>query len=83
MIVETLDEPIKVRADFSGGVITPLAFKRKGEVFRIRRVNARWTDSEGKFKRHFFSIEARGDTFELHLDSGDMCWRLDRVCLDG
>ncbi len=83
MIVERLDEPIKVRADFTGGIVTPLAFKRRGEVFRVSRVNARWTDAEGECKRYFFSVEAKGDIFELHLDSRNMCWRLDRVCLDG
>ncbi len=83
MLVETLNEPVKVRADFNGGIITPLAFKRNGQVLRIHKVNARWEERQGHVKRYFFSVEAQGNVYELHLDSSSMAWRLDRVCLDG
>ena len=83
MIVEELNEPIRVRADFSAGSVTPKAFKRGTQVLHITNVNARWEDREGRFKRYHFSVEAAGNLFELHLDSRDMSWRLDRVCLEG
>ena len=83
MVVEELHEPIRVRADFAAGAITPLAFKRGSRVLRVTRLNARWEDRSGAFKRYHFSVEAAGNVFELHLDSGDMSWRLDRVCLEG
>jgi len=83
MIVEELDEPIRVRADFSAGSVTPRAFKRGTQVLHVTKVNARWEDREGRFKRYHFSVEAAGNLFELHLDSRDMSWRLDRVCLEG
>jgi hypothetical protein len=81
--IETLDEPIKVRADFTGGIITPLAFKRKGQTLTVDAVNARWEERRSHVKIYFFSVEAAGNVYELHLDSGCMGWRLDRVCLDG
>lgn len=83
MAIETLDEPIKVRADFKQGVIQPLAFKRNGRVWRIQKINARWEDRRQRLKRYFFSVEAEGNIFEIHLESSDMSWRLDRVYLDG
>ena len=83
MQIEALNETIKVRADFTGGEITPLAFKRSGRTFRVNRVNARWEDREGTFKRYYFSVEAEGNVYELHLDSRDMSWRLDRVVMEG
>jgi hypothetical protein len=83
MVIEELHEPIRVRADFAASAITPLAFKRGPQVLRITRVNARWEDRSGTFKRYHFSVDAAGNVFELHLDSSDMSWRLDRVCLEG
>ena len=82
MLVENLNEPVKVRADFEGGVIVPLAFKRNGKTFHITRVNTSWKDREGTFVRYYFSVEAEGTVYELHLDSGDMGWILDRVCVE-
>lgn len=83
MVVEELNEPIRVRADFTGGTVSPKAFKRGTQVYHITRLNARWEDRAGTFKRYHFSVEADGNLFELHLDSRDMSWRLDRVCLEG
>jgi len=83
MIIETLDEPIEVRADFTRGLIRPIAFKRNGQVWRIMKINARWEDRQGCFRRFYFSVEAGGNTFKIHLDTRDMSWRLDCVYLDG
>ncbi len=83
MAIEVLDEAIKVRADFTAGLIRPLAFKRNGRIWRIGKVNAHWEDRRERFNRYFFSVEAEGNIFEIHLDSRDMSWRLDRVYLDG
>ena len=83
MVSEELNERIRVRADFSVGGVTPRAFKRGERVFRIARVNASWEDRRGTFKRYHFSVEAEGNLYELHLDSRDMLWHLDRVCLEG
>ena len=83
MVVEELDEPIRVRADFSAGGVEPRAFKRGTQVLTITQVNARWEDRTGTFKQYHFSVEADGNLFEIHLDTRDMSWRLDRVCLEG
>ena len=83
MIVETLNEPAKVRADFRGGVITPLAFKRKGKTYRVKRVHARWDERRGRLRQYFFSVETDEAIFELRLNGDDMTWRIERVYLDG
>ena len=78
MLVETLNEPVKVRADFNGGIITPLAFKRNGQALRIHKVNARWEERQGHVKRYFFSVEAQGNVYELHLDTRTMATKCDQ-----
>jgi hypothetical protein len=83
MTVEELNERVRVRADFSADGVTPRAFKRRGRVFRIERVNARWEDHTLNARRFHFSVEAEGNVYELHLDSRDMGWTLDRVILEG
>ena len=84
MIVEEINEPIRVRADFSSADgVTPRAFRRGVHVHNITQINARWEDRTGRFKRYHFSVESDGNLFEIHLDSRDMSWHLDRVCLEG
>ena len=83
MVVEELNELIRVRADFSASGVEPRAFKRGVRIFRITRINARWEDRTTSSKRYHFSVEADGNLFEMHLDSRDMSWHLDRVCLEG
>lgn len=81
---EALDEAVAVRADFSGGTVTPLAFHRRGREHRVTRVNARWTDRAGRHPRFHFSVtDESGDVYELQLQAGDLLWWLDTVSLEG
>jgi len=81
---ETLDEPIKVRADFQGGEVTPLRFRRGPQALRIVRVNTRWIDRQGRRARHYFSITAdSGDVYQLCFDAGDLTWRAECVMYEG
>lgn len=82
MRIETIDEPVKVRADFSGGEITPVAFRRKSKVYRIEKVNARWMDRAAEDTVHYFSVDSGGNTYELALRTRAMTWNLERVVLD-
>ena len=63
--------------------MTPLLFKRDGQTFRVKKVNARWEDNQRESRRYFFSVKAEGNVYEMHLDVMTMAWRLDRVCLNG
>jgi hypothetical protein len=84
MRVETIDEPIQVRADFRGGVITPVGFRRGAMDYRVRRVNVRWVDRERAGHVYHFSVTVdSGDTCRLRLDAGSMTWRLESVMMDG
>ena len=81
---ERLDEPVKVRADFQGGSITPVLFRR-GEIrLAVRAVNTRWQDMRGRHRLCFFSVTAdNDDVYQLCFDTGDLTWRLEFVMLDG
>lgn len=80
---EAIDEAVAVRADFSGGAVTPVAFRRRGREHRVRRVNARWVDRVGKHPRFYFSVtDESGDVYQLQLHSGDLLWWLDSVSLE-
>ena len=81
---ESLDEAVSVRADFHGGKVTPVAFRRRGREHRVARVNARWIDRAGKHPRFYFSVtDESGDVYQLQLQGGDLLWWLDMVTLDG
>jgi hypothetical protein len=80
---EILDEAVTVRADFQGGVVTPVAFRRRGREHRVVRVNARWIDRVPRHPHFFFSVtDDSGDTYQLQLQGGDLLWWLDAVMLE-
>lgn len=81
---EAIDEAVAVRADFRGGIVTPVAFRRGAREHRVTRVNARWIDRSGRHPRFYFSITAdSGDVYQLHLHGADLVWWLDSVSLEG
>jgi hypothetical protein len=83
MIVERLDEKIKVRADFGGGIIKPLVFMRRNQIHRVANINCRWMDREGTSKIYYFSVTSdSGDVYQIHLNAGDMTWHLDQVMIE-
>lgn len=81
---ERLDEPIKVRADFHGGEIQPLLFKRGQCRLRVTRVNSRWLDRDGRRCYRYFSVIAdSGDIYQLRFDTGDLTWMAESIMYDG
>jgi hypothetical protein len=81
---EPIDEAIAVRADFRGGIVTPIAFRRGGRQYRIERVNARWIDRAGRHPRFYFAVTVEsGDVCQLQLSSADLVWWLDFVTVEG
>ena len=81
---ESLDEAVAVRADFRGGVVTPVAFVRKGREHRVARVNARWIDRVPRHPHFYFSVtDESGDVYQLQLQGGDLVWWLDSVAVEG
>jgi hypothetical protein len=81
---ETLDEAVMVRADFQGGAVTPVAFRRRGREHRVVKVNARWIDRVPRHPHFYFSVtDESGDVYQLQLQSGDLLWWLDAVMVEG
>ena len=81
---EAINEAIGVRADFKGGAVTPVVFRRGAREHRVAGVNARWTDRAGRHPSFHFSVTAdSGDIYELRLDSGELVWWLESVTLEG
>ena len=84
MRLERIDEAVAVRADFRGGTVTPVAFRRGAREHRVVSVNARWIDRSGRHPRFYFSIAVEsGDVYQLQLHGADLVWWLDSVTLEG
>jgi len=81
---EAIDEAIPVRADFRGGVVSPVTCRRGAREHRVTRVNARWVDRSGRHPRFYFSVTVdSGDVYQLQLHGSDLVWWLDSVTLEG
>lgn len=81
---ELIGQAISVRADFQGGVVTPVAFRRAGREHRVARVNTRWVDRAGRHPRFHFSVtDESGDVYQLQLSGADLVWWLESVALEG
>ena len=81
---EPIDEAVAMRADFQGGLVSPVVFRRRGREHRVARVNARWLDRAGRHPSHHFSVtDQHGDVYQLRLQTADMVWWLDSVTLEG
>jgi hypothetical protein len=81
---EPIDESVAVRADFQGGVVTPVAFRLRGREHRVVCVNARWVDRVPRHPCFYFSVTAEsGDVYQLQLQASDLVWWLDWVALEG
>ena len=73
-----------MRADFRGGEILPLLFKRGQCRLRVVRVNSRWTDRDGRRCYRYFSVMAdSGDIYQLRFDTGDLTWLAESIMYDG
>ena len=83
VLIEDIDEAVPVRADFKGGEVSPLVFRRSGRDYKVEAVNSRWIDREGTHPRLYFSVEAQGDTYLLSLATENMTWRIEKVMLEG
>ena len=87
MEISEINEPVKVRADFSpGGEVTPLLLKRADRrVLRVRAVHARWQDRQPAHRLLYFSVsvEESDGVFQLCFREEDRTWWLQQVMLDG
>ncbi len=82
MHIEQINEPVKVRADFQGGRIRPLRFKRQGREHVVKTVNACWETREGRRTLHYFSVTIEsGDVCQLYFNNEELVWWLDSIMM--
>ncbi len=82
MNIESIQEPIRVLADFSNGACAPLRFRWGTRTYRVDRVNGRWIDRAGDALALHYSVQVGNETFYLHLDTKEVQWWLDKVIAD-
>ena len=75
-----VDIPTAVEARFDEeGRVTPTAFRWRGRDVRINDIGRRWTEPHGPHQlRHYLVMTPAQDTFELHLDTGTLQWKITR-----
>lgn len=73
-----LDEPVKVRADFQGGAVSPVLIRRGDRALRVRSVNTRWRNEEAAGPTVHVSVTLEsGELVQLRFDTATLHWRLE------
>jgi hypothetical protein len=83
MRIETIGEPIRVLAAFSGGSIQPLRFRWGGRAYRIDAINGQWVDRQGDNYSLHYSVQVGEETYYLHFASSEVQWWLDELIVAG
>ncbi len=79
MRVESIDETIRVLADFSAGQVRPLRFRWGQRTYPVSAVNGQWVDRQGDHPAMHFSVQADGQTWYLRYDTAGCQWWLDQL----
>jgi len=83
-MIETINEPIEVITVFAEGKVSPVRFKWKDRVVKIRKVTGSWSMRKGWDKLYYYSVLAENsDYYELCYDTSNMTWIICRLWLEG
>lgn len=83
MIVNEINEKIKVAAVFDGTRVIPKWFFWDCEKHEIETVEHVWRSRQGETPLLFFSVTDGANVFEIRLDQKKLEWVLEKVYLEG
>lgn len=84
MVYEEVFEQIDVITVFQNGALQPLRFKWKDSVYRISKIQSRWTVPQAQGRAYHFAVSTGSpDSFEIIFNAADLKWQLARVAMDG
>lgn len=76
MIHEKYNDPINVRADFNGRIITPRFFDWGRHRYSVQRVLNVHSTHDGRERVYFFSVANQDDFFKIELHTERLQWYL-------
>jgi hypothetical protein len=79
MLVNEVNERIKVGAVFDGNRVTPRWFFRGNAKHQIKKVEHCWRSREGETPLLFFAVTDGANVYELKLNQKTLEWRLEKV----
>jgi hypothetical protein len=84
MRIEEIFEPVEVIALFRSGKLSPIRFRWRERVYRVKSVNGNWFVEEGTVRFHHFAVQCGGpDVYDLAYNSRAHDWKLEKVSLAG
>ena len=83
MVVNEVNERIKVAAVFDGPKVTPKWFFWGRIKHKIERVEHTWRSREGETPLLFFSVTDGFNVYEIRLDQKKLEWVLEKVYMEG
>lgn len=83
MLVETLQDPIRVVVDFQANKVRPLAFLHAGRRHEVTQVNLVYRKRLGARYVWCFAVSDGENTYGLTYDPENLSWVLSEVQMEG
>lgn len=83
MLVEALQEPVRVVVDFNHNKVRPLAFSRAGRRYNVLSVNLVYRKRAGSRYVWCFAVSDGANTYGLTYDPETLGWTLNEIQTEG
>ena len=83
MIVNEINERIKVAAVFDGRSVVPKWFFWDCRKYDVQKVEHVWQARQGETPLLFFSVTDGANVYEIRLDQKKLEWVLEKVYMEG
>ncbi len=82
MLVNEINEKIKVGAVFDGSKVSPKWFYWGKQKHGIEKIEHSWRGKEGDTRLIYFSVNDGSNVFEIRLNQKTLEWVLEKVYLE-
>ena len=82
-MLEKLNDPIQVLAQFNGKKIMPEFFKWRDKTYKIEKLNMVHKERDGNDKIYYFSVTDNANFFRLAFFTRDLSWKIEELWYEG
>ena len=79
-MLQKIDENIDIILIYKNNSMFPVKFRWNDKHYPVKRINNRWVEREGSFKKYFFTLSCgKEEVYEVYLHTKNMNWKLNAI----